>query len=67
MNAQAQLINEVRALLDENRVRCAWFLRQDFTPRTSGDIKIALEALAQRGDRKTHRRAMELMRQIPAF
>ena len=53
---------ETLALWDRNRLRCGWFLRDDFTPHTRDEFARCLNMLAQHGDRATYVLARKLMR-----
>jgi len=53
---------EALALWDRNRLRCGWFLREDFTPRTRDEFVRCLDMLAQHGDRATYVLARKLLR-----
>ncbi|MDQ3813510.1 MAG: hypothetical protein M3347_06115 [Armatimonadota bacterium] len=65
MEISEELLNEVRALVDEQRARCAWFWRTDFVPSNAEEARRALQAIARRGDRAAYVRAAELLRQLP--
>jgi hypothetical protein len=41
----------LRALVDEQRDRCLWFLRRDFYPRTVAEALRVLDAIERYGDR----------------
>ena len=53
---------QVLALWEQNRTRCAWFMRSDFVPDTTDDFKRCLQTLAQHGDRATYVMARKLMK-----
>ena len=54
--------DDVNRLLDEYRLRCAWFLRPDYYP-TSVDARLrVLDYVERHGDRDGFRRAAELRR-----
>lgn len=59
-----QLLREVRELLDENRLRSAWFWRPDFSPQNADEARRALQAIVRRCDRATYIRAAGLLRQL---
>lgn len=61
-NEEEPLLCEVRTLLEENRQRCAWFLRPDFSPHNTEEALISLRAIVRRCDRATYIRAEELRR-----
>ena len=58
----AEARHETLALWERNRLRCGWFLRENFTPRTRDELVRCLGMLAQHGDRATYVRARKLMR-----
>ena len=53
---------ETLALWERNRLRCGWFLRDDFSPRTEDDLRLCLNMLARHGDRATYVLARKLMK-----
>jgi len=42
------------ALWEVNRLRCGWFVRDGFMPKTRGDFRRCLALLAKHGDRATY-------------
>jgi hypothetical protein len=48
-----------RAFVDEYRVRCLWFLRQDYFPATAAECETVLRLIEQHGDRRAFVRAAE--------
>ena len=50
----------LRALVDEYRDRCLWFLRRDYYPTTADEIQRVLEAIQRQGDREGFQRAAEI-------
>jgi hypothetical protein len=50
----------VNQLVDEYRVRCLWFLREDFYPTTLEERLRTLAYIERYGDREAFRRAGEL-------
>lgn len=60
--APADARKETLALWDRNRLRCGWFLRDDFTPRSRDEFVRCLGLLAQHGDRATYVLARKLLR-----
>jgi hypothetical protein len=59
---------QVRALVDEYRTRCLWFLRPDYYPSTPGDCLRVLGYIERRGDLEAFRRAATLRRWLsPPF
>jgi hypothetical protein len=51
-----------RAFVDEYRVRCLWFLRQDYFPATAAECETVLRLIEQHGDRRAFVRAAEYRR-----
>ena len=51
---------ELRALVDEYRSRCLWFLRIDYYPGTVEEIQRVLDAIQRRGDRSAFQRSAEI-------
>lgn len=49
-----------RALVDEYRSRCLWFLRADYYPDTAVERAWVLDAIAANGDVHAFRRVAEL-------
>ena len=47
------------AFVDEYRVRCLWFLRQDYYPVTASECESVLRLIEQHGDRLAFLRAAE--------
>lgn len=54
------LADQVNGLVDEYRVRCLWFLREDYYPNTNAERMRTLEYIARYGDRRAFQRAREL-------
>ncbi len=50
----------VRALVDEYRTTCLWFLRQDYYPQNVEEAWRVLEQIERHGDLAAFRRAAEL-------
>jgi len=48
---------ELRALVDDYRDRCLWFLRRDYYPTTIAETQRVLDAIQRHGDREAFRRA----------
>lgn len=48
-----------RAFVDEYRVRCLWFLRQDYFPVTAAECESVLRLIEQHGDRQAFLRTAE--------
>lgn len=51
---------EVRALVDEYRTRCLWFLRRDFYPETREETLRVLRYVERQGDREGFIRAARI-------
>ena len=52
----------MRALIEDYRERCLWFLREDFYPATADEALKALDLIQRQGDVKAFRRAADLKR-----
>lgn len=50
----------VRALADEYRTRCLWFLREDYYPETPAEAARVLEYIERHGDQAAFRKAAPL-------
>jgi hypothetical protein len=48
---------ELRALVDDYRDRCLWFLRRDYYPATLAEAHRVLDAIQHHGDLEGFRRA----------
>jgi hypothetical protein len=57
----------VDRLVDEYRVRCLWFLREDYYPATDAQRMRTLESIQRCGDREAFRRAAELRQWLSRF
>lgn len=55
-------MTQVRALVDEYRVRCLWYLREDFYPETAAQACRALDAIERHGDAEAFRKAAPIRR-----
>lgn len=60
MPAQPELnTSAFRAFVDEYRVHCLWFLRQDYDPVTAAECESVLRLIKQHEDRQAFLRAAE--------
>jgi hypothetical protein len=50
----------LRALVDEYRDRCLWYLRRDYYPATRDEAVRVLDAIARHGGRDAFRRAADI-------
>lgn len=50
----------LRALIDEYRARCLWFLRPDYYPATEAEALRVLDAIERHGDRAAFQRSSEI-------
>jgi hypothetical protein len=50
----------LRALVDDYRDRCLWFLRRDYYPATTEEAGRVIEAIERHGDRAAYQRAAEI-------
>lgn len=56
----ASLETEVRALVDEYRARCLWFLRRDFYPETREETLRVMRQIERNADREGFIRAARI-------
>lgn len=56
----ASIQDELRALVDEYRTRCLWFLRPDFYPETREEVLRVLGQIERHGDRDGFVRAARI-------
>jgi hypothetical protein len=54
--------SELRALVDEQRTRCLWFLRPDFYPESREETVRVLRQIERHGDREAYVRAARMRR-----
>ena len=54
--------DEIRALWKKNRLRCGWFMRDNFVPETRDELLRCLDLLMARGDRETYIMARKLLK-----
>ncbi len=52
----------INRLIDDNRIRCLWFVRADYYPATREERLRALGWIERRGDREAFRKAGMLRR-----
>ena len=57
---EKSVADAIHRLVDEQRVRCLWFLREDFYPTTLEERLRVLGYIERYGDREAFRRAGEL-------
>ncbi len=62
MSIEAESAQALKALIDEYRDRCLWFLRRDFYPQTTAEAERVLDAIQRHGDLKAFQRAAEIRR-----
>jgi len=60
MRDETTVMQEVRALVDEYRTTCLWFLREDYYPQTPVEARQVLEQIERHGDVAAFRKAAEL-------
>jgi hypothetical protein len=56
----AEAVSAVRELVDEYRVSCLWFLREDFYPQSREECLRVLDQIERHGDRKAFMRAARI-------
>ena len=61
-NDFATLQSEIMKLWEQNRLRCAWHMRQDFRPHSRLEMRQCLQQLSRHGDRATYISARRLMK-----
>ena len=52
----------IRRLIDDYRVQCLWFLREDYYPSTAAERERVLRLIELRGDLQAFRRVAEIRR-----
>ncbi len=52
----------IRRLVDDYRVQCLWFLREDYYPSTEAERERVLRLIELRGDLQAFRRVAEIRR-----
>ena len=57
---QPDVLERVRALVDEYRATCLWFLRADYYPQTPQEACQVLEAIERHGNVEAFKKAAEL-------
>jgi hypothetical protein len=58
--APEALQQTLRRLIDEYRVRCLWFVREDYYPQSVAEQMRVLDAIERYGDRSGFQRAVQL-------
>jgi hypothetical protein len=59
---QKNVHHEVRALVEEYRDRCLWFLRPGYVPSTTEEQDRVLDLIVRHGDRRAYERVAEIRR-----
>jgi hypothetical protein len=54
MAVPSDILKQAHALIEANRARCLWFLREDFLPEDPAGLIRAMQYIERRGDRKTY-------------
>jgi hypothetical protein len=57
---KAEAMVEIEKLVEKYRDQCLWFLRQDFSPRSTEEILYVLDLIERYGDRAGFERAQRL-------
>jgi hypothetical protein len=60
MEPEQTVMQQVNALVDEYRVRCLWFLREDYYPETAADALRVLGYIERHGDVAAFQKAASL-------
>lgn len=55
-----QILAAVHRLVEANRLRCLWFMKEDFLPRSAEEADRALARIEIHGDRQAWAEAREL-------
>ena len=58
--ATTAVMERVNALADEYRIRCLWYLREDYYPQTPAEACRVLEAIERHGDIAAFQKAAPL-------
>jgi len=63
MSPDVKTIEEdLRNLVDEYRGQCLWYLREDYYPRTRGEMLRVLDRIQRHGNVESFRKAGEIKR-----
>jgi hypothetical protein len=54
------ILEAVHRLVEENRLQCLWFMKEDYLPATVEEADRALADIEARGDRRAWPRAREV-------
>jgi hypothetical protein len=54
------IVRQVHALVEANRARCLWFLREDYLPEDTESIARVLVYIERRGDLPTYIKARKI-------
>lgn len=60
MVADVNILKEAHALIEANRARCLWFLREDYLPEDCEGLVRAMTYIEQRGDRESYIKARSI-------
>src|SRR6266480_109075 len=60
MNDENAVMRKVRALVDEYRANCLWFLREDYYSQTPQEALRVLEQIERHGDVAAFRKAVQI-------
>ena len=55
-----EILKEIHALVEANRLQCLWFMKEGYLPLSVGDADRALMHIEVRGDRHAWARARDL-------
>jgi hypothetical protein len=60
--SQLDVKQQALVLWEDNRLRCGWFVRDNFMPETKADFRRCLTLLAKHGDRATYVLSRKLLK-----
>ena len=60
LDASRSLPDRLRALVEEHRAQCLWFLREDYFPSTAAEGLRVLDSVERYGDLAAFRETREL-------
>ena len=60
MTLDDDLVKQAHALIQENRARCLWFLREDFLPVDPEGLARAMTYIERRGNRESYIKARRI-------
>lgn len=58
--------DSLRALIDQYRTRCLWYMREGYYPTTNDEVLLVLDAIQRHGDVEAFKRAGVLRQWVSA-